>query len=205
MESESERTQGSPKVKRDTVFFDKYKLIFVSLEIFSMGERRRPSIIKEPCDQNLPMYSETSNPSPSIACRFQRFFSVVTLDFLALAIRVANALRKLRYHQLCSPASLPTEWTQSGSLSSESSFRWFPSYVRTLLPTGKWRINRHATSPSIVLSRIFRLSQHGILYCFLPNAPRDVFLSIELNILSYYIIFRLHENWILARAREWEL
>lgn len=114
-----------------------------------MGERRRPSIIREPCDQNLPIYSETSNPSPSIACRFQRFFSVVTLDFLALAIRVANALRKLRYHQLCSPASLPTEWTQSGSLSSESSFRWFLSYVRTLLPTGKWRINRHATSPSI--------------------------------------------------------
>lgn len=39
---------------------------------------------------------------------------------------------------------------------------------------------------------------------FLPSAPRDVFLSIELNILSYYIIFRLHENWILVRSREWE-
>lgn len=129
-ESESENPRLTEGETRYCIF-DKYKLIFVSLGIFSMGERRRSSIIGEPCLIRTCRYSETSDPSPSIACRFQRFFSAVTLDFSALAIRVANALRKLRYHQLCSPASLPTEWTQSGSLSSESSFRWFLPYVRT--------------------------------------------------------------------------
>lgn len=48
-ESESENprlTKGETRYR----IFGKYKLIFVSLEIFSMGERRRSSIIGEPCD-----------------------------------------------------------------------------------------------------------------------------------------------------------
>lgn len=48
-ESESENPRLTEGETRYCIF-DKYELIFVSLEIFSMGERRRSSIIREPCD-----------------------------------------------------------------------------------------------------------------------------------------------------------
>lgn len=52
---------------------------------------------------------------------------------ISLSRWVANALRKLSNHQLCSPTSLPTEWTQSGTLFSESSSRF--SFPFPFLPT----------------------------------------------------------------------
>lgn len=60
----------------------------------------------------------------------------------------------------------------------------FSPYARTLLPTGKWRINRHATSPSIISCRESSLISTWNIVLFPPSAPRDVFLSIELNISS---------------------
>lgn len=48
-ESESENARLAKGETRYCIF-DKYKLIFVSLEIFSMGERRRSSITRELCD-----------------------------------------------------------------------------------------------------------------------------------------------------------
>lgn len=79
--------------------------------------------------------------------------------------RVANAPRKLRYHQLCSPASLPTEWTQSGSLSSESSFRWSLSYVHSL--TDRIIVTPHVqSSRSTSLSRISTHLNVEHCYCF---------------------------------------
>lgn len=128
-ESESENPRLTKGETRYCIF-DKYKLIFVSLEIFSMGETEevidhRRTLRLELADIARPPIQV--RPSPAAFSGFSRW---LLSTFQALAIRVANALRKLRYHQLCSPASLPTEWTQSGSLSSESSFRWF-LFVRT--------------------------------------------------------------------------
>lgn len=90
-------------------------------------------------------------------------------DFLIFASRVVNALRKLRYHQLCSPASLPTEWTQSGSLSSESSLRWYTYLSLLYMHSLTDRImgyNRHATSRMRLLVVNLYSSQRATLYCF---------------------------------------
>lgn len=153
--------------------FDKYK---ISLEV-SMGERerRKLSIIRELCDcsiAGLPL------------AFFSGFFSMIILDFSAFASRVANAPRKLRYHQLCSPASLSTEWTQSGSLSSESSFRWSLSYVHSLTDR-IMAYNRHTASRSISLSRIS--GYLNVEHCIVSaKHAKRAFLSIEPNILPYY-------------------
>lgn len=102
--------------------------------------------------ENFAILDATRPWTPIQACLS---LSTVTLDgyFSAFASRVANAPRKLRYHQLCSPASLPTEWTQSGSLSSESSFRWSLSYVRSLTDR-VMAYNRHTTIPKHLLVAI---------------------------------------------------
>lgn len=138
-------------------------------------------------------------------------------DFLIFASRVANALRKLRYHQLCSPASLPTEWTQSGSLSSESSLRWYICTHLSLslsllymhsLTDRIMGYNRHATSRSISSSWI---STHlNVQHCIV-SAKRATWclpLSIELDILPRYTICfitsREISTLILIRQKEWE-
>lgn len=120
--------------------------------------------------------------------------SAVTLDgyFSAFASRVANAPRKLRYHQLCSPASLPTEWTQSGSLSSESSFRWSLSYVHSLTDRAM-AYDRHTTIPRHLRSS----RKRGTLYRFCQTR-HVISLSIELDIHSHYTLvtrdFEINSN-----------
>lgn len=125
------------------MYFDKYESISF----------RSKSSLRENV-KNYLIYSETFEPSLSVY--HLPLAAIFILDFSTFASWVANAPRKLRYHQLCSPASLPTEWTQSGSLSSESSFRWSLSLIRVLPyrpDNGVIIVTPHHVS----LSRIFAL------------------------------------------------
>lgn len=135
---------------------------FISLEIFTgKRERRKLSIIRELCDYSI---ARLLIRLPFSAVFFRWLFST-------FASRVANAPRKLRYHQLCSPASLSTEWTQSGSLFSESSFRWSLSYMHSLTDR-IMTYNRHAASKyCISLSRISDYLNIECRTLCLPNAP----------------------------------
>lgn len=146
--------------------------------------------------ENFAILDATRPWTPIQACLS---LSTVTLDgyFSAFASRVANAPRKLRYHQLCSPASLPTEWTQSGSLSSESSFRWSLSYVHSLTDR-VMAYDRHTTIPKHLLVANLRSSRkRGTLYCFCQTR-HVISLSIELDIRSHYTLvtrdFEINSN-----------
>lgn len=121
-----------------------------------------------------------SHLSLAAFCGFSR---QLTVDFCAS--RVANAPRKLRYHQLCSPASLSTEWTQSGSLSSESSFRWIP-LVRAL----SYRLHNSVQSSRLITKYLYAPTRET-LYCFWSNAHTWYLLINRAQYPPAYVLVQL--------------
>lgn len=146
--------------------FDKYRgRLGFARDILSMKERGKWPIVREVCARLLDITRLPVQVCLSLAAFGGFSRRLLSRLFGFCHSRVANAPRKLRYHQLCSPASLPTEWTQSGSLSSESSFRWSLSYVHSL--TDRIIVTPHVqSSRSTSLSRISTHLNVEHCYCF---------------------------------------
>lgn len=157
-----------------------------------MGERRRSSIIGEPCLIRT--------------CRDFRSKSVYRLPLSAVFLGGYS-----RLFSSCHPGCQCPQKTEippavfTRFITYRVNAEWLP-VLRKLVPLIS-PVRTHALSYRPENGALIVTPHRQVSSCresslistrntvlFLPSAPRDVFLSIELNILSCYITFRLHEN-----------